>query len=70
MAAKLKTGDRVQWNSDAAQVSCAITKVFVRDFGYKGHTHRATVGDPHDEIRNDKRARVAAHKGVALRGVE
>ncbi|MEO5560016.1 MAG: DUF2945 domain-containing protein [Dokdonella sp.] len=70
MTAKLKIGDRVRWNSEAGHVSGTIIKVHVRDFDYKGHTHRATADDPQYEIKSDKSDHIAAHKGGALHKIE
>lgn len=70
MKGKFKIGDRVRWNSEAGHVSGTIIKVHVRDFDYKGHTHRATVDDPQYEIQSSKTDHIAAHKGGALRKIE
>ena len=67
MAKTFKIGDHVSWNSEAGQVSGRIIAVHVRDFDYKGHTHRASESDPQYEIKSDKTDHVAAHKGGALR---
>ena len=61
-----KTGDHVAWNSEAGRVSGMIIKVHVRDFDYKGHTHRASPDDPQYEIKSDKTDHVAAHRGGVL----
>lgn len=70
MTTKLKIGDHVRWNSEAGHVSGTIIKVHVRDFDYKGHTHRATADDPQYEIHSDKSDHIAAHKGGALHKIE
>ena len=67
MAHKFKVGDHVTWNSEAGHVSGAIKKVHTRDFDYKGHTHRASEGDPQYEIKSDKTDHVAVHKGGTLK---
>lgn len=66
MAGKFAIGDHVSWNSEAGRVSGRIIAVHVRDFDYKGHTHRATPDAPQYEIRSDRTDHVAAHKGSAL----
>lgn len=63
-------GDHVMWNSEAGHVSGTVTKVHTQDFEYKGHTHRASAGDPQYEIKSDKTDHIAAHKGSALRLVD
>ena len=66
MGRRYQVGDHVSWNSEAGRVRGRIVKVHVRDFDYKGHTHRASVSDPQYEIRSDKTDHIAAHKGSAL----
>ncbi len=63
---RFKVGDHVKWNSEAGHVSGVIIKVHVRDFDYKGHTHRASADDPQYEIKSDKTDHVAAHRGSVL----
>ena len=58
---RFKIGDHVTWNSEAGHVSG-----HVRDFDYKGHTHRASADDPQYEIKSDKTDHVAAHRGAVL----
>lgn len=69
MAGRFKIGDHVSWNSEAGRVSGMIIAVHVRDFDYKGHTHRAFEDDPQYEIRSDRTDHVAAHKGAVLRRI-
>jgi hypothetical protein len=66
MAERFKVGDRVGWNSEAGHVSGTIIKVHIRDFDYKGHTHRASAAAPQYEIKSSKTDHIAAHKGSAL----
>ena len=69
MPSEFKVGDHVGWNSEAGRVSGTITKVHVRDFDYKGHTHRASAEDPQYEIKSDKTDHVAAHRGAVLKKI-
>ncbi len=69
MTRKFKIGDHVKWNSEAGHVSGTIIKVHVRDFDYKGHTHRASAEDPQYEIKSDKTDHVAAHRGAVLKKI-
>lgn len=64
--AKFSVGDHVSWNSEAGRVSGHVIRIHGADFDYKGHTHRASPGDPQYEIASDKTDHVAAHKGSAL----
>jgi len=66
MATTFKVGDHVSWNSEAGRVSGTIIAVHIRDFDYKGHTHRASADDPQYEIKSDKTDHISAHKGRAL----
>ena len=66
MAEQFKVGDPVGWNSEAGHVSGTIIKVHIRDFDYKGHTHRASAAAPQYEIKSSKTDHIAAHKGSAL----
>lgn len=66
MAGQFKVGDRVRWNSEAGLVSGTIIRIHTADFGYKGHTHRASPKSPQYEIKSGKTDHVAAHKGSAL----
>src|SRR4051794_18969801 len=66
MAKSFQIGDHVSWNSEAGRVSGTIIKVQKKDFDYKGHTHHATPDEPQYEIKSDKTAHIASHKGSAL----
>lgn len=66
METHFKVGDKVKWNSEAGIVSGIIIKIHMKDFDYKGYTHHATASDPQYEIKSDKSAHIAAHKGSAL----
>lgn len=66
MTKRFKIGDHVTWNSEAGRVSGTIVAVHMRDFDYKGHTHRASDDDPQYEIKSDKTDHIAAHKGHVL----
>lgn len=61
-----KTGDHVQWNSEAGYVSGKIIEIHTTDFEYKGYTHHASKEDPQYAIKSDKTDHVAVHKGKAL----
>ncbi len=67
MSDRFSVGDHVTWNSEAGRVSGRVTKVHMKDFDFKGHTHRASKEDPQYEIKSDKTDHIAAHKGSVLR---
>ena len=55
MSAPFKVGDHVRWNSEAGHVAGTIIAVHIRDFDYKGHTHRASPGSAvRDQERQDR----------------
>ena len=66
MSHVFKVGDRVCWNSRTGHVSGRITKVHVKDFGFRGYTRFCCVDDPKYEIKSDRTDHVAVHKGSAL----
>ncbi|MDR3388777.1 MAG: DUF2945 domain-containing protein [Rudaea sp.] len=68
--ATFKVGDHVRWNSEAGHVTGRITRIHVDDFAYKGYTHHASADEPQYEIKSDKTAHIAAHKGAALRRID
>jgi hypothetical protein len=64
---RFKIGDHVSWNSEAGRVSGKIVRVHTKDVDYKGYIHHASKDEPQYEIKSDKTAHVALHKGGALR---
>ena len=67
MTQRFKIGDHVSWNSEAGRVSRKIARVHTKDVDYKGYIHHASKDEPQYEIKSDKTAHVALHKGEALR---
>jgi hypothetical protein len=67
MARVFKVGDHVSWNSEAGRVVGRIVRVHTKDVNYKGYTHHASKDEPEYEIKSDKTAHIALHKGSALR---
>ena len=67
MAATLKVGDHVSWNSEAGRVRGRIVRVHRKDVNYKGCVHHASPDEPQYEIKSDKTDHIALHKGGALR---
>lgn len=66
MTERFAIGDHVTWNSEAGHVSGHIIAIHEADFDYKGYTHHATPDYPQYEIKSDRTAHIAAHKGSAL----
>ena len=67
MVQKFKVGDHVSWNSEAGRVSGKIARVHTKNVNYKGYVHHASKEEPQYEIKSDKTAHIALHKGGALR---
>jgi hypothetical protein len=57
----------VSWNSEAGRVRGRIVRVHRKDVNWKGYVHHASADEPQYEIKSDKTAHVALHKGRALR---
>ena len=67
MAQRFKIGDRVSWSSEAGRVRGKIIRVHTKDVNYKGYIHHASKDEPQYEIKSEKTAHIALHKGRALR---
>lgn len=67
MVKAFKIGDHVSWNSEAGRVRGRIVRVHTKDVTYKGYVHHASPDEPQYEIKSDKTAHIALHKGRALR---
>jgi Hypervirulence associated proteins TUDOR domain len=67
MAKIFKTGDHVEWNSEAGRVRGFIVKKVVSDVRVKGYVHHATRDEPQYFIKSEKTDHIAIHKGAALR---
>lgn len=66
MSDNFSVGDHVSWNSEAGRIRGHITKIHTTDFEFMGRTRRASKDDPQYEVKSDKTANAAAHKGSAL----
>lgn len=67
MVKAFKIGDHVSWNSEAGRVRGRIVRVHTKDVTFKGYVHHASPDEPQYEIKSDKTAHIALHKGRALR---
>jgi hypothetical protein len=67
MTQRFKIGDHVSWNSEAGRVRGRIVRIHTKDVNYKGYIHHASKAEPQYEIKSDKTAHIALHKGRALR---
>lgn len=67
MAPKLKTGDHVEWNSEAGRVRGTIKKIVTSHITFKGYTVHASKEEPQYLIKSDKTDHMAMHKASALK---
>jgi Hypervirulence associated proteins TUDOR domain len=70
MSKTFKSGDHVEWNSEAGRVRGVIVKKIVSDARVKGYRHHASKKEPQYFIKSDKTDHVAIHKGKALKLVK
>jgi len=64
--AKVKTGDRVEWNSHGGTAEGKVVKKVTRRTSIKGHIVAASKDDPQFIVETDE-GKKAAHKPEALR---
>jgi hypothetical protein len=69
MTDDFKTGDHVEWNSEAGRVRGTIKKKLISEITFKGYTVHASTEEPQYLIKSDKTDHLAMHKGSALRKV-
>ena len=66
MAHDFKTGDHVEWNSEAGRVRGTIQKRHSSPIIFKGYTVHASREESQYLIKSDKTDHLAMHKGSAL----
>ena len=69
MTDDFKTGDHVEWNSEAGRVRGTIKKKLISEITFKGYTVHASKEEPQYLIKSDKTDHLAMHKGSALRKI-
>jgi Hypervirulence associated proteins TUDOR domain len=69
MRGEFKTGDHMNWNSEAGRVSGIIRKKISAPIEFKGYTVRASREESRYLIESDKTDHLAVHKGTALRKI-
>ncbi|WP_034691112.1 hypervirulence associated TUDOR domain-containing protein [Kaistella palustris] len=67
MAAELKIGDEVTWNSQFGLITGKSVKKHTADFEFMGRQRRASADDPQYEVQSFKTGKLAAHKPSALK---
>ncbi len=69
MAHNFKTGDHVEWNSEAGRVRGTIQKKITTEIKFKGYTVHASKEAPQYLIKSDTTDHLAMHKGTALKKI-
>jgi hypothetical protein len=64
-----RTGDHVEWNSEAGRVRGTIKKRVTSAIKFKTYTVRASKEEPQYLIKSDKTDHMAMHKGAALKKI-
>jgi hypothetical protein len=64
--ARVKTGDRVEWNAHGGTAEGKVVRTITKRTRVKGHTVAASKEDPQFLVETDEGKR-AAHKPEALR---
>jgi hypothetical protein len=67
MADKLKKGDKVAWNTSQGKTRGTVVRKVTGTAHAKGHTAKASSGEPQYEVESDKSGERAIHKPGALR---
>lgn len=70
MSHRLKTGDRVTWNTPQGMTTGTVVRRIIRDTELEeGHTVAASKDDPHYEVESEKSGDHAVHRAEALEKV-
>ena len=67
MAARLKAGDHVSWNTSQGTTSGKVVKKLTTTTKIKGHTAKASKAHPEFKVKSDKSGKQAIHKPEELR---
>ena len=70
MPKTFKSGDHVEWNSEAGRVRGVIVKKVIAAVRFKGYLHHASKEEPQYIIKSDKTDHIAIHKAKALKHVK
>ncbi|MBB2927774.1 MULTISPECIES: hypervirulence associated TUDOR domain-containing protein [Paraburkholderia] len=54
MSHRLKTGDRVTWNTPQGMTTGTVVRRIIRDTELDGHTVAASKDDPYYEVESEK----------------
>ena len=67
MADKLKTGDKVEWETSQGKTSGTVKKKLTEPTDVKGHHVAASADNPQYLVESEKTGAEAAHKPEALK---
>jgi hypothetical protein len=69
MSHRLKTGDRVTWNTPQGMTTGTVVRRFTRDTDLETRHIAASKDDPHYEVESEKSGKHAEHRADALQKV-
>ncbi|WP_321943214.1 hypervirulence associated TUDOR domain-containing protein [Paraburkholderia tropica] len=69
MSHRLKTGDRVTWNTPQGMTTGTVVRRIIRDTELDGHNVAASKEDPRYEVESEKSGEHAVHRPEALKKV-
>jgi hypothetical protein len=67
MAEKLKTGDKVEWETSQGKTSGRVKKKLTKPIDIKSHHVAASADNPEYLVESEKSGKEAAHKPAALK---
>ncbi len=70
MADAIKTGDKVEWESQQGKIVGVVKEKLTKPMTIKGHKVAASEDDPQYLVQSDKTKAQAAHKAEALTKVK
>ena len=66
MPGELKKGDKVNWKTSQGETQGTVVRKVTGTAHAKGHTAKASAGEPQYEVKSDKSGQTAIHKPQAL----
>jgi len=66
MSHRLKTGDRVTWNTPHGMTTGTVVRRIIRDTELDGHTVAASKDDPYYEVESEKSGQHAVQPAEGL----
>ncbi|MEM5338080.1 DUF2945 domain-containing protein [Paraburkholderia azotifigens] len=69
MSHRLKTGDRVTWNTPQGVTTGTVVRRIIRDTELEGQTVEASKDDPYYEVESEKGGEHAVHRADGLEKV-